>query len=367
MPLKRIHKLTLELTEKTLTFFPEAIGKDKPAFNDAVNKRIRAAFQHLAGVIKVSSINERLIDITWQDDQQGAGYLDEITNILTKGNYTDGILLLELFLSEESENPDLLYNLGVAYSDQKNLDRAISLLTKLVALDPSHVNGRTALGVAFIRNNETEKGIRELQTAAKQEPDNLWARRNLGAGLMKLNRSSEAVEHLRIATELSPEDQQAWYGYGQALENVDNVEEADKAYLLTIDIDEYTQIADLARQARSNIAKQSFRKTAAGTIRMDAVMYCLGALEKFESLSLDQVQKIGFEIAMLGTRGINVNNPDTRYTLRTLPGDFSGLHLLSLEYVAFKKFAPEQNIGFDLADDYKMALTLFSKNTGAGE
>jgi tetratricopeptide (TPR) repeat protein len=367
MPFKRTHNLTLELNEKTLSFFPEAIGKEKSAFNDAVNKRIRSAFQHLVGVIKVSSVNERIIDITWQDEQQGAGYLDKIANILTKGNYADGILLLELFLSEESENPDLLYNLGMAYSDQKNLERAITLLTKLVSLEPSHVNGRTALGVAFIRNNETEKGVGELQIAAKQEPDNLWARRNLGAGLMKLNRFSEAVEHLRIATELSPQDQQAWYGYGQALENVDNVEEADKAYIQTIEIDEYTQIAELARQARSNIAKQTFRETAAGIIRMDAVMYCLGALEKFESMTLDQIQKIGFEIAMLGRRGIDVNNPDTRYTIRTLPGDFSGLHLLSLEYVAFKKVAPEQNIGFDLANEYKMALTLFSKKTEDGD
>ena len=39
MPLKRIHKLTLELTEKTLSFFPEAIGKDKPniEYHDVTN------------------------------------------------------------------------------------------------------------------------------------------------------------------------------------------------------------------------------------------------------------------------------------------------------------------------------------------
>lgn len=361
MALKRDYNLTLELNERTLSFFPEAIGKEKSAFNEAITKRIRSAFQHLIGVIKLLSISERLIKITWQEDSKKQGYLDEIATILTKGNYVDGILLLELFLSDESENSDLLYNLGMAYSDQQNLERAIELLTQLVTIEPGHVNGRVALGVALIRNNETEEGVRELQTAAKKEPDNLWARRNLGAGLMKLKRYSEAVEHLRIATELSPQDQQSWYGYAQALETVDSVEEADKGYIQAIEMDEYSKIAELARQARSNIAKKSFREITPGVLRMDAVMYCLGALEKFDSMSADQVQKIGFEIALLGTRGIDVNNPNSRYTIKSLPGEFSGLHLLSLQYVAFKKIAPEQNIGFDLRAEYEAALKLFGE------
>ena len=86
-----------------------------------------------------------------------------------------------------------------------------------------------SLGIALIRDNKTEEGIRELQTAAEQEPDNLWAHRNLGAGLIKLKRFPEAVGHLRIATELSPQDQAARYGYAQALESVEDVEEADNA------------------------------------------------------------------------------------------------------------------------------------------
>ena len=64
---------------------------------------------------------------------------------------------------------------------------------------------------------------------------------------------------------------------------------------------------------------------------------------------------------MLGTRGIDVNNPQSHYTLKNLPGEYSGLHLLSIEYVAFKKFAPTQDIGFDLSAEYEAALKLFGK------
>lgn len=359
MTLFRKHKLALDLNKDTLSFlFPEA-GYAKN--HDAVAERVRSAFDNLNGVIEAMSIGATKIDMHWNDDLSKSDNLDQIAAILTQGNYLDGILLLEFFLSESPNDPDLLYNLGMAYSDQNKLTRSIEILSHLMSVKPEHVNGRVALGIAFVRDNKTEEGIKELQAAAEQEPDNLWAQRNLGGALIQHKHYPEAVEHLRIATELSPQDQQAWYGYAQALEAVDNIEEADKAYIQTIEIDEFSKIAELARKARSNVAKSTFRKNAPGALRMDAVMYCLGALELFEPMSADDVQKIGFEIAMLGTRGIDVNNPDSRYTLKNLPGEFSGLHLLSIQYVAFKQIAPEQNIGFDLSVEYQAALKLFGK------
>lgn len=56
------------------------------------------------------------------------------------------------------------------------------------------------------------------------------------------------------------------------------------------------------------------------------------------------------------------NSLEGRDTLKTLPGDFSGLQLLSIQYVSFKQFAPSQDIGFDLSNEYQMALTLHKKN-----
>ena len=364
MTLKRVYNFTLELNEKTLTFFPEAIGKEKSAFNEAITERIRSAFQHLDGVIQSLSVSERLIKITWQDDHKKQGYLDEIANSLTKGNYADGILLMELFLSDEPEKTDLLYNLGMAYSDQNNWERAIELLTKLVTNAPGHIHGRVAMGVALLRAGKTNEGISELENAVRQDPENLWAQRNLGAGLMRLNRYSEAAEHLRLATEIAPEDQPAWFGYGQALDALEKAEEADTAYLKTIELDEFSEIAELARQARTKLADKSFRSTTPGVERMDAVMYCLGAIEKFAGMPSDQVQKIGFEIALLGTRGLDINEAAEKYTLQSMPGKFSGLHLLCFQYVAFKQIATGQDIGFDLSAEYRTALSLFDKKPG---
>ena len=321
--------------------------------------RIRDVLNLLDGVIQtMSTQDDGDIQITWKPSPR-KDPLDKIANILKGGKLDEGILLLELFLSDDPDDENVLFNLGMAYSDTGELNHAIEHLRHLVKSDPNHTHGRVALGVALLRFRKTDEGVHELETAIAQKPDDLWARRNLGAGLMQAERFSEAVEHLRHAIEIAPDDQAAWYGLAQALQFSGEMLESDKAYIKAIELDEFSDIAELARKARSNLAEKGFHAASGDAPRMDAVMYCLSALQHFEKLSLEQVRQIGFEIALLGTRGLDVNSPEQKYTLKNMEGNFSGLHLVCLQYVAFKKLAPEQNIGFDLSVEYRTALKLF--------
>ena len=329
-------------------------------FHTKGNKdQIREALDLLDGVIQTMVTDQEEINITWNANTDP---LPKVADILQNGNYAGGILLLELFLSHHPDDTNVLFNLGMAYSDQGNLERSIELLRKLIEKEPEHTNGRVALGVALLRSKQTEEGIRELQIAAEQDPDNPWARRNLGAGLLQAGKAGEALEHFQRAAELSPNDQAAWFGYAQAHEMNGEIQEADQIYIKVIDMDEFGEMAELARKARTKIADMAFHGATANTTpdtpRMDAVMYCLSALQKFEKLSSEQVKNIGVEIALLGTRGLDVNSPEAKYSLKSLDGNFSGLNLVCYEYVAFKQFAPKQNIGFDLSAEYETALKL---------
>jgi hypothetical protein len=67
-------------------------------------------------------------------------------------------------------------------------------------------------------------------------------------------------------------------------------------------------------------------------------------------------------IATLGTRGFDVNDPTPKYQFHSLPGQFNGLQLVSYLYVAYKKIAPGQDIGFDLSAEYKAALGLQARS-----
>jgi tetratricopeptide (TPR) repeat protein len=211
-------------------------------------EQIRKALDLLDGEIQTMVPNEEQIEITWKPNTD-ADPLQKVADILREGNYADGIALLELFLSDDPTDTTVLFNLGLAYSDQGEWDRSIELLRKLIEKEAQHTNGLVALGVALLRANKTEEGIHELQRALSQEPDNVWARHNMGVGLTQMQRYADALEHLRHAVELKADDAAAWFDYGQAFELNGDSREANKAYRKVIDLDTSGEIAERARAA----------------------------------------------------------------------------------------------------------------------
>ena len=109
-----------------------------------------------------------------------------------------------------------------------------------------------------------------------------------------------------------------------------------------------------AEAGRNRITQVKFRK-AGDELRPDVLTYCGDALRLFKAMPKEEVQRITMEIAMLGAKGLSVTDPSIKHQLRSLPGDFSGLHLLCLEYVGFKIIDPAVDIGFDIAAEYAEA------------
>ena len=265
------------------------------------------------------------------------------------------IQLLELLRSQSPTDHGILLNLGVALSETGQPDRAVVHLRKLLVLSPNHTGGHIALGVALARQNKPEEAIKVLRFALNTEPDNSDALRNLAACLLTTGKESAAEETLRRVVKISPSDQQASFGLAEALFVQDRPEDADEFYRKAIEIDASNNVADLARDRLGQIAKTKFRSKTPGMEHMDAVMYLTGAIEKFAGLSRKEVEKIGHEVAMLGMNGFDVNDSREKYQLRSLPGRFSGLHMVCLMYAAFKIINPTADIGFDLANEYASA------------
>ncbi len=349
---------TLATEDFDVSLLPaHARDRNTPAFRDAVRSYLQNEFKGFGGWSSVQVDAER-IEVSWTPDRQPPDPLEQIIGKLQRRDYGGAITLLQLFLSDRPNDVTLLYNLGMALSDVGRLAEAEEHLQHLISVAPDHVNARVALGVALQRQGQTARAIEVLHAAVGHAPDNLWAQRNLGACLLSAGQFPEAEKCLRTATLISADDQQSWYGLAQALERLGKTADADAAYRKTIDVDEYNPLAEMAREALRAIAHKTFRDTLPGIARPDAVMYCLGAIEKFEKMSPSDVQRIAFEIATLGMKGLNVNDPDQKYQLKSLPGSFSGLHLVCLMYVGFKIVAPERDIGFDLAKEYGAAKSM---------
>ena len=267
--------------------------------------------------------------------------------------------MLRFLLPSREKDAAVHYSLGMALSDTGELDEAEEHLRKAIEIRPAFTNAKVALGVALSRKRQWERAASVLEEAVGEEPDNPYALRNLAACLLALDRdAARATEYLRIATAILPEDQQSWMNLGQALESQDKAVEADAAYRKAIGINPGNPVAESARRALSRIAESSFKQAGIGGVRPDAVMYCLSAIEKFSKMSHAEIQRCAYEIAMLGTKGIKVNDPDKRYTLKSIEGTFSGLQLVCYQFVGFKRIAPQLDIGFDLSKEYEAALRI---------
>src|ERR1035437_7734311 len=114
---------------------------------------------------------------------------------------------------------------------------------------------------------------------------------------------------------------------------------------------------ELAELGRNRITELGFRQ-AGGLLQPYVLSFCGEALRLFDGMSKDEVQRITVEIAMLGTKGLSVNNPVAKHTLRTVPGKFSGLRLLCIEFVGFKMIDPSVDLGLDIFAEYAEACRL---------
>lgn len=330
----------------------------------------RAWFENAFGGGTVTVQMERGgLAVSWVPPE---GTLDPVgyaVALLQRGQTSVAVPLLRGLLVEQPADPVLLYNLGMAESDLGRLDDAVVHLAALLEANPAHVNGRVALGVAHARAGRVDEGIAALTAAVESEPENPWARRNLAALLGKKGRSEEAVEHLRAAVRLLPRDQQSLYGLAHvlvALGGTERVAEADGLFHRAIDADPDTELAEVCRKELSGMAHREFRGRTGGAPRMDAVMYLAGAMKMFRQMPPEEVRKVTFEIAMLGAKGFDVNDPSRKYRLRSLPGEFSGLHLVCILDVGMKQVDPSADTGFDLSREYDEARSLFGSQEDVG-
>jgi Flp pilus assembly protein TadD len=359
-----VFSYTIGFDEVDPSLFGAGVDARSKEFPSAITMVLEDRYRDFGGRVEIAvDEGNRRIHVKWSSDPARPSSADVVLERLRHGDYETAVPLLVLLVHHEPHNPLHRYNLGMALSDTGRLDEAQKQLREAVRFDPRNVNARVALGVAKTRDGDHEGAISILREAADLGPDNPWAHRNLGACLFRCGKGAEAEVHLRKSVELAPQDQQSLLGLGQCLEALERPGEADELYIRVIQLGASTPAGEAAKQARTHLAHATFREKSGEVERMDAAMYCLAGLERFEKMSPQQIQQIGFEIALLGMRGLDTADSSQKYSLKALPGRFSGLQLVCLMYVAFKAFAPDKDIGFDLSREYEMAKRMHSPSS----
>ena len=261
-----------------------------------------------------------------------------------------------------------------------------------------HINSMDAAGLVLMGNLQTRKNNDKSAEdyyirAIAADPNNVTAHSNYGTILLKRGEKFKALGELRRSVEIDNKQCIAQYMLAQCYLSMEDWHSAwlvardalNRGEVGFEDSQNFTRIRDglvkirdfaaarggaesprreekaMEQSLRQSTFDRKHEKSDPG-VNMMMAMYMLGAMQRFDKLSAQEVQAIANEIAILGTHGISTAN-DAKYTLNTIPGEnFSGYRLLANYYVSWARAYPDHlaKIGLPFDDAYALARQMYT-------
>ena len=283
--------------------------------------------------------------------------IDHVIELLRSGKLAQAKPILEEIIKNDPTNIDALYNLGMCYTESGQPGKAVPLLKRCVELKPDFDNAFVALGFAFERTDDSENAKKYFLEAIKIDPNNSYALRNLGGLFGKSSDLEKAIYYLEKSYRINPSDPITVYGLGHMYKIMEEYEKADEFFRKVLALDAPENIKDLAKDGLREIAISNLKSQG---FRIDAVFYILAALQLFKQKQEQEVRNISFEIALKGREGLDINDPQNKYSIKLLEGEYTGLQLVCYMYAGFKRIDHSLDVGIDLSKEYQFAMKLFS-------
>ena len=134
------------------------------------------------------------------------GIFKEAQDKIRQGDYDEAIAILKDVLTEDPEDTNALYLLGMSYSKQQMYPEAIDSLTQVVRLVPDFPPAQFELAICYQNQGEKEKALEQYRKTLELDPNNPDAAYNAGLILFGQNRAEEALVLFEKAVSLRPED-----------------------------------------------------------------------------------------------------------------------------------------------------------------
>lgn len=150
--------------------------------------------------------------------------------------------------------PSLEYGQALVYLDTKKLDKAESILNKLITNDPTNLFYLDAISDLHIEQKKPQKAIKELKAALVRQPNNSVLTINYANALLENQEQQEAIRVLQRYTHDNPNDTNGWHLLSKANIDLGNSDEdlAARAEILALQanwnkaIQYYTQASQIA-------------------------------------------------------------------------------------------------------------------------
>lgn len=92
--------------------------------------------------------------------------------------------------------------LGLSYSGQNQLDKAIDAYKEAIRLDPDSARAHESLGFAYFARGTYDRAIAEYKEAVRLEPDDATFHNNLGLAYLNSNQIDKAISEYKKAIKI---------------------------------------------------------------------------------------------------------------------------------------------------------------------
>jgi tetratricopeptide (TPR) repeat protein len=201
---------------------------------------------------------------------------------------------------------------------RKDFPTAVKALEAIVAKQPAIPEAWFNLGYAYTNLGDTDKAVKAYNKCLELAPNLFAARLDLGILLMAEQQQQAALEHLQKAVELKPEHVRAHLYYARALDQTGQSDAALKQYQETVRLDPRLAIAQYElgqlelQQKHPAEALAAFQQAQA--LDSTLIQATLGAALAAERLN-DTAQAVSFFEKYLASRP---DDAETRFHLARL-------------------------------------------------
>ncbi|MCU0595214.1 MAG: tetratricopeptide repeat protein [Desulfobacterota bacterium] len=351
------------LDEFDLSVLPmdrERLKADEAMMRSTLEKHLHEVFEGLPGECRIAH-HEKHLSVLWiPESSKGMDSLmNLVMGLVRQRAFGHAETILRTLFSRYPDDRRVLFNLGIILCEQGRLPESTEMLRRLTRAAPDFGEAWNVLGVALSREGKRKAALRAFRKSLDLDPKNGTALRNLGA-LMARKDPKEALYYLKQAAKRLPSDQSAQHVYAEALRNTGSLTDADLVLKKAIALNEHSEIADVCREARMEIARESLKGMVPRGLRTDIVVFCLTALESFQKVGREGTKAVVYELSSIANCGLNLKDRISRFRLLSLPGEFSALQLVVSMYVGLKKTAPRTDPGIDFSKEYAFALALLA-------
>ena len=153
--------------------------------------------------------------------------------------YAESIPALEQILSKDDDSQQALFLLGAAHERSGDRGSAVETFQRLLDLAPDHTPTLNYLGYMWAEVGENlEEAVALILRAVALEPDNGAYVDSLGWAYFQLGRYEDARRHLEWAARLVPNDATIFEHLGDLYVALDNIARARSLYRQALDLSE---------------------------------------------------------------------------------------------------------------------------------